>query len=203
MKIVIKLVNAKVGILEDGTTASTNRPVERSDENETWTPHQKSVQLHCFFQILAYSLHNGRVMTPFHSMVGHFMYYNNRSRNELTTFNRVGVSPSYNTVRNSRNLLEGYALELSKDDNVPISSHFTRSSFTMGAFDNARYSNMSSPAGTDSKHYASMVSFQDASEKPLSKPPVSSARASKNLSSSSNLPCQIVPPYKKPYVNFF
>ena len=163
----------------------------RNDIEDTWTPHQKNVQLHFFFQILAYSLHNGTIMTPFHSMVGHSLYSSNHSRNELTTFNRVGISPSYNSVRRAQNLLESYAFELSEDGNVPIPTHFTRSGFTMGAFDNVDYSDKSSLAGTDSKHYASMVLFQDSSETPLNKPPVASTKApNKVYSAIPNFPAK-------------
>ena len=48
--------------------------------------------LHCivfFFHILAHKVHNGRVTTPFHLLVGHFLYYNNQNRNDLTMFNRI------------------------------------------------------------------------------------------------------------------
>lgn len=69
----------------------------------------------------------GRVMVPFQSMVGHFLYYNNQNRNELTKFNWIGASPSYNSVRGARNLLKGCELELS-DNNVPVSTNFTRTS---------------------------------------------------------------------------
>ena len=90
-----------------------------------------------------------------------------------------------------------YAFEHSQNGKVPIPSHFTRSNFTMGAFDNADYSDESSLAGTDSKHYASMVLFQDAREKSLAKP-VSTISVSKTVSSSNHLPCQVDVPYEKP-----
>ena len=187
-----KLFKQDINDLNEIISPSDDGQENENDDADIWTQHHKSVQLHCLFQILAYSLHNGRVMTPFHSMVGHFLYSSNRSRNELTTFNRVGVSPSYNTVRRGRSL--------SESNNVPIPSHFTRSSFTMGAFDNADYSDKSSLAGTDSKHYASMVLFQDASEQPSAKPPVSSTNARSKVASATELPCQVVGPYAKPPV---
>ena len=66
----------------------------------------------------------------------------------------------------------------------------------MGAFDNADYSQKSSLAGTDSSYYVSMVLFQDASEKPLAKITGSSTNARSKVSSSTQLPCQVISPYK-------
>ena len=94
------------------------------------------------------------MVTLFYSVVGHFLYYNNRGRNEHTTFNWVGVSPSNNLVTEARNLPEGYAFELPHNDNLPIPTHFTRTSFNIGVFDNGDYSGKPLLAGTDSKHYA-------------------------------------------------
>ena len=91
-------------------------------------------------------------MAPFHSMVDHFLYHNNQNRNEPTMFNWIGVSPSYNSGRGARNLLNGYEFELSVSDNVPMSTHFTWTSFTMCAFDNADYSEKSSLADIDSRY---------------------------------------------------
>ena len=190
-----KLFKQTIEDLEDVLDASDE--IQETAEDEPWKRHHKSVKLHCFFQILAYTIHNGSMTTPFHSMVGHFLYSNNRSRSELTTFNRVGLSVGYNTLRSSRNLLANYAIEVSKD-NVPIPSHFARGSFSQGAFDNADYKDISSLAGTDSKHYASMVLFQDATAKPSAKPLVSTTKARSKSFTASELPCQVVGPYRKP-----
>ena len=136
-------------------------------------------------------------MAPFHSMVDHFLYHNNQNRNEPTMFNWIGVSPSYNSGRGARNLLNGYEVELSVSDNVPMSTHFTWRSFTMCAFGNADYSEKSSQADTDSR-YVSKVLLQDASERLLPKITGSSSNASSKVSCSLQLPCQVVGPYKKP-----
>lgn len=60
----------------------------------------------------------------------------------------------------------------------------------MTEFDNADYSEKSSLAG--SKNYASAMLFQDASEKPLGKPPVYSTNACCQVTSTAQLPCQVV-----------
>ena len=46
----------------------------KTEKTDAWTRHYKFAQLHCFFQILAHSLDNDRVITPFHSMLGHLLY---------------------------------------------------------------------------------------------------------------------------------
>lgn len=96
-------------------------------------------------------------MAPFHSMVDHFLYHNNQNRNEPTMFNWIEVSPSYNSGRGARNLLNGYELELSVSDNVQMSTHFTWRSFTMCAFGNADYSEKSSLADTDSRYVSKVL----------------------------------------------
>ena len=137
-------------------------------------------------------------MTPFDSMVSHSLYYNSPSKNELTIFNWVGVSLNYNSVKGARNLLEGCAFELSENDNVPIWTHFTQISLAMGVFYNVEYSDKSLLTGTNSKHHASILLFLDASEKSVAKPPVSSTKVCRKVSSAAQLPCQVVSPYGKP-----
>ena len=70
----------------------------------------------------------------------------------------------------------------------------------MDAFDNADFSNNSLCPGTNSKHYAFMVLIQDASEKTLAKPAVSSTNVCSKVSSAVQILWQVVDPYGKPLV---
>ena len=117
-------------------------------------------------------------------------------------YNRIGVSTSYNEVRSARNLLAGYyAVQSSDRNDILMPGHFTRCDFTTGAFDNADYSDKSSLSGMHSLHYTASVVFQDAVNKPHSKPPVPFTglrRSDRHL--QQKLPCQIVPPHQKPVI---
>ena len=157
------------------------------------------IQLHCLFQILTYHLHKARQKNPLQAMVGQSTYGKTRSRAFITTLNHIGVSTSYNEVKRARNLLASYAVHASEANGTPIPSHFRDSGFCIGAKDNSDYADKSSLSGTQSKHYTAMVQFQDAAQKPGSKPPVSSTVLSKSSPVQRlKLPCQIAPIHHKP-----
>ena len=55
--------------------------------------------------MLSYRKHGGKKEPPLHTMVGPVVYCKTRSRELLTSFNRIVASKSYNEVRENKNLL--------------------------------------------------------------------------------------------------
>lgn len=100
-------------------------------------------------------------------------YNKTRSREILTTLNRIGVSTSYNEVRRSRKLMCQYTFKCSQINGTPLPSHLSPSGWCTGALDNEDFDDTLSLSGTESKHYTAQVLFQDASQPALSKPLVS------------------------------
>ena len=88
------------------------------------------------FQILFYQVVHGRKNSPLHILNAHAVYEHFRSRELITTFNRQGCSVSYKTMKTMRADIAKYTILMSKDDHVPLPSHFSKSSFTIAAFDN-------------------------------------------------------------------
>ena len=128
------------------------------------------------------------------------MYGKTRSREFLTSFNRIGVSTSYKEIRESRNLLKSYAVSC-PPGNVPVPNHFSNEGWTMDAFDNSDYKDQSSSSGTSSRHYTASVLYQEVIGNPNPKPPVSSTDIRKSDRSRKEiLSCQEVPQYVKPVI---
>ena len=96
--------------------------------------------------MLSYRMHGGEKKPPLHVMVGQAVYERTRSRELLTSFNRIGVSTSYKEVRESRNLLQSYTVSCPPGD-VPVPNHFSNEGWTMAAFDKSDYSDQSSLSG--------------------------------------------------------
>ena len=84
-----------------------------------------------------------------------------------------GVSTSYKEVRESRNLLESYAVSYPPGD-VPVPNHLSNEGWTMAAFDNSDYKDQFSLPVTSSRHYTASVLYQEVIGNPNPKPPVSS-----------------------------
>jgi len=95
------------------------------DHQEKWMTDRKSTQLHCLFQMLVYTLHNGVKKMPLHTMLRHALYARDRSKSLITAFNRIGSCTSYNTVRAARSLLASYAVKCSEDGETLMPSTFT------------------------------------------------------------------------------
>ena len=95
-------------------------------------------------------------------MLGHHQYAKGRSRELLTSTNRIGVTTSYADVRRSRRLLAAYAIEISKENATPVPSTFRNDAFTIAAIDNADFQDQSSLSGTESSHDTVTVLFQEA-----------------------------------------
>ena len=76
---------------------------ERDDNN--WLANRNTIRFHNLYQILVYLMHNGRTTTPLQTMLGNAVYARDRSKTLTTLLNRLGLCPSYNVVKSSKNLL--------------------------------------------------------------------------------------------------
>ena len=109
--------------------------------------------------ILQFTWRKGKNTTPF---IYYSVYEKCKSREVLTSLNKVGVSVSYNEVQRARNDLARFTYFQSKNDGVPIPSHFSKDEFTIGAFDNFDHSNRSSLSGK----FSNQVKPEQPSKKP-------------------------------------
>ena len=125
--------------------------------------NHKAVQLFCLFQIMYYELQHGQKKTSLHLMTEHTIYDKCKSKELISSMNKIGVSASYQDVIRSRNLLSSYAILTSTVNNTPLPSHFTRDGFTIAALDNFDFHDNSSLSGTCSTHDTALVLFQDCS----------------------------------------
>ena len=158
----------------------------------------KVVKIFSVFQIMYYTLHNGRKKTPLQIMAGHSIYETCKSRELLTSFNRIAASISYNEVRRDRSNFAKYTYMNSMNDQVPIPSHFTKEQFTIGAFDNFDSADRSSATGKMSTHDTVSVLFQIKPNVVQKKPPLSTLKVNEaNFSDLDRLPCQNLQSFKR------
>lgn len=180
------------------------KDIEKDDEDDTdcddkATQKQNSVQLHSLFQIIYYEMFHGQRKTPLHMMTAHSIYDKCKSKELITSFNRLGLSTSYTDLARSRNLLSSYAIKSCERTYTPIPSHFSSSGFTVGAFDNFDFEDSSSLSGKNSTHDTAMVLFQDISSTPVGKPDVSTTGLERrSCKLKSHLPCQDLKFHPKP-----
>ena len=104
--------------------------------------------------------------------------------------NKVGVSLSYNEVRRARNNLGRFTYFQSKNEGVPVPSHFSIDVFTIGVFVNFDHSNRSSLSGKFSNHDTVMTLFQVKPEQPSKKPDKTQIDLTKVTTKGKLLPCQ-------------
>lgn len=173
---------------------------EQGEEEESGVAG--NIRLHSIFQILYYHLHNGSKKTPLHVLTGHNVYDRCKSKELITSLNRIGVSTSYDDVLRSRGLLSSYVTKESKDQGVPMPSHFLPSRFTVGALDNFDFEDKSSISGKCSTHDTVMVLFQVVNnDETKTKPSVSSTGLERHCrTKDALLPCQQVALVSKPSV---
>ena len=156
----------------------------------------RAVKVKSLYQMVYYILHNGKKKTPLHVMIGHHTYDKCKSREVITSLNRVGVSTSYNEVRRARSNLANYCFEKSEENSVPIPSHFVNDEFTLAQMDNFDHSGRSSLSGTHSNHDTVMTLIQIKPEFPPSKPNLSAFNLSRSrVNGYGKLPCQQLKPY--------
>ena len=154
--------------------------IEDDDDAPALTK-RKVMKIKSLYQILYCNLHGGKEKTPLHLFTGHSVYKKCKSREVLTSFNKVGVTVSYNEVQRARNDLARFTYFQRKNEGVPISSHFSKDEFTIGAFDNFDHSNRSSLSGK--------FSNQVKPEQPSKKPDKTQIGLTKVIL-KGNLPCQ-------------
>ena len=167
-----------------------------SDTAFTSQQAAKAIKIKSLYQIMYYILHNGRKNTPLHIMTGHNVYDTCKSRELITTLNRVGVSTSYNEVRRARSNLANFCFTSSENSNVPIPRHFVSDKFTLAQMDNFDHQDKSSPSGTKSNHDTVMTLTQIKPEVPPSKPSLKECHFSQTGAEGyDKLPCQKLLPY--------
>ena len=128
----------------DGVDDTEDADHGSSSQRIEWAVKNQQCQLYCLFQIMYYEKHHGAKKAPLHVMLAQHQYAKGRSRELLTSTNRIGVTTSYTDVRRPRRLLAAYAIESSKSNGTPIPSTFRKDAFTIAAIDNADFADMSS-----------------------------------------------------------
>ena len=102
-----------------------------------------------------YIRNNGTKKTPFHVLLGLFVYNTDKSKNIITALNRVGLSISYDEILRIRTRLALYTGKKC-EINVPIPSHFDKNSYVTAAFDNFDH-NEATISGLNSTHDTVLV----------------------------------------------
>ena len=124
-----------------------------------------------------------------HILNAHAVYEHCRSRELITAFNRQGCSVSYKIMKPMSADIAKYTILKSKDDQVPLRSHFSKSSFTIAAFDNFDNADRNSLSGTKHSHNAAIAVFQEKPPNSINKP-MKSAIELKSIKKLQKLKCQ-------------
>ena len=85
------------------------------------------------YQIIFYILNNGRKRTPLHMMNSEAIYNACRSKTLISSFNRFGLSISYDELLRYHSDMASFVVEASRNQ-IPLPSHFQPCKFTIGAF---------------------------------------------------------------------
>ena len=97
----------------------------------------KVMKIKSLYQILYYNLHGGKEKVPLHLFIGHSVFEKCKSRKVL----------SCNKVQRAGNDLVCFTYFQSKNEGVPIPSHFSKDKFTICMLDNFDHSNRSYLSG--------------------------------------------------------
>ena len=124
-----------------------------------------------------------------HILNAYAIYEHCRSHKLITAFNRQCCSVSYKTMKILESDIAKYTILKSKDDNVPLPSRFSASSFTIGAFDNFDNTDRNSLSGTKHAHDIAITIFQVKPQNPISKPKKSIVEL-KSIKKLQKLKCQ-------------
>ena len=136
------------------------------DDAEPDFTKRKVMKIISLYQILYYNSHDRKEKTQLHLFIAHIGYEKCKSREVLTSLNKVGVSVGYNEVQKARNDLACFTYFRSKNAGFPIPSHFSKDKFTIGAFDNFYHSNRSFLSRKFSNQAVVMTLFQVKPEQP-------------------------------------
>ena len=148
------------------------------------------IKLMSVIQIMYYMIHHGQKMTPLHVMNSHAIYEACKSRDLITSFNRLGLCVSYNSMKRQRTDMAKYAiLEHSNRSIIPMPAHLSPTAFTLAAFDHL---DRNSLTGSFGAHDTAITLFQENENALKSKPWKSQVQLSTTL---ERLPCQKVIPY--------
>ena len=118
------------------------------------------LKIKSLFQLIYYSFHNGKKKTPLHIMNSSALYEKCKSRELLTSFNRLGLCTSYKETKLHRNNLAKLAISRSNDTGIPLPTHFSKSQFTIAAMDNFDHSDFNSLTGTADTHDTAITRLQ-------------------------------------------
>lgn len=157
----------------------------------------KLLRIKSLFQIICYIHNQGQMKTPFHCLLGTFVYKTTKSKNTISTLNRLGLSISYDQILRTRTSLAAYTIEISKNK-FPLPSHFNTSNYVTAYFDNFDH-NEATISGLESSHDTVVVVFQDHPGRNLNKKPnISETNVEKHSRAfTSLLNCQEIKNYNK------
>ena len=167
---------------------------ENGDNDDTTTGSCKKKKkltnkIKSVIQIIFYVLNQGKQKTPFHITNANAIYENCKSRELITSFNRVGISVTYKDIRHYRSDLGKLAILKSNENSIPMPNHFVGSEFTLTAVDHFDHSDKNSLSGMQSTHDIAMILYQTTSDRIPNKPCKDDVNL-KSVKSVNELPCQ-------------
>ena len=172
--------------LEEGEICLFDEDEEDYHENSNDQHQRLNLKMKTIFQNLFDQVVHGCKNTTLHILKAHAVYEHCRSRALITAFNRQGCSVSYKTMKTVR---ADIAILKSKDDYVPLPSHFSKSSFTIAAFDNFVNTDRNSFSGTKHSHDTAITVFQEKLPNSINKPKKSAIEL-KSIKKLQKLKCQ-------------
>ena len=89
-------------LLAESTTNCDDSTEEENEVNESVTEDRKITKLKALYQIMYCNIHNGRRRTPLHLMAAHNIHGKCKSREFVTSLNRIVVCISYNEIQRER-----------------------------------------------------------------------------------------------------
>ena len=152
-----------------------NKCFDTVNEGQTEQTNYKSgmkKRVLTLYQIIFYILNNGRKRTPLHMMNSEAIYNACRSKTLIYSFNRFGLSISYDELLRYHSDMASFVVEASRNQ-IPLPSHFQPCKFTIGALDNFDHEE-ATLSGIGVSHDTVMILMQDKStETSNSKPNIS------------------------------
>ena len=175
--------------LEEDEICFFDEDKEDYHENSNEQHKRLNLKMKGIFQILFYQAVHGRKNTPLHILNVYAVYEHCRSRELITAFNRQGCSVSYKTMKTMRADIAKHTILKSQDHHVPLPSNFSKSSFTIAAFDNFDNTDRNSLSGTKHSHDTAITVFQEKSPNSINKPKKSAIEL-KSIKKLQKLKCQ-------------
>lgn len=129
-------------------------------------------KFHAIFQILVYNLNKGKMRTPMHLANAQAIHETCKSATLIKSFNRLGLSSSYDEVRKYHNDMAMFTISSTENNLVPIPSHLDPLIFTIGAVDNFDHEETTT-SGIKGTHDTVSIICQNKSNNSLAKPKIS------------------------------